>query len=377
MASNFLYCEIITQSEAPRPCLPAGRQKAGLAGHLPARRRISKEGYMRKPSVRLLVVAAFLLTGVIGCSREQGAPKHEKVTIAVSSWPGSASLYVAYEKGYLREEGLNPTLHPYPSGHLALDALLSGKADIAAAGDTPIARAAVDGRPLAVLATISEIKSAILSIARKDRGISAPDDLRGKKIGLSLGSAVEFFLHVYLTTSYIHPKEVRAVNIATDSLVDALLKGEVDAVSTWSPFTIVLREKLGSKALILHDPTIYTLMWNLTAKQDFVKTNPEGVKKFLRAVIRANRFIEKHPDEARTISATHIGTDSLLFEKEWKDFTFTAELDQSLILNLEDQARWMIKKDVGRARRTPNFLDFIYTDGLKAVRPQAVTLAGG
>jgi ABC-type nitrate/sulfonate/bicarbonate transport system substrate-binding protein len=331
---------------------------------------------MLKTLITVLIVVAFLLNGIIGCSREQSAPKHEKITIAVSPWPASTPLYIAHEKGYFRDEGLDATLHSYTSGHLGLDAMLSGKADIATAGDTPIARAAIDSKPVAVVATVSEITSAILIIARKDRGISAPDDLRGKKIGLALGSAAEFFLHVYLTTSYINPKEVRIVNIAADKIVDALLNGEVDAVSTWSPFTIVLREKLGSNALILHDPNIYTMTWNIAATQDFVKTNPERIKRFLRAVIRANSFINEHPDEARTISAKHIGTDSPLFEKEWKAYNFTAVLDQSLILNLEDQARWMIKREAGSARRPSNFMDFIYTDGLNAVQPEAVTIAG-
>jgi NitT/TauT family transport system substrate-binding protein len=331
---------------------------------------------MLKTLITVLIVVAFLLNGIIGCSREQSAPKHEKITIAVSPWPASTPLYIAHEKGYFRDQGLDATLHSYTSGHLGLDAMLSGKADIATAGDTPIARAAIDSKPVAVVATVSEITSAILIIARKDRGISAPDDLRGKKIGLALGSAAEFFLHVYLTTSYINPKEVRIVNIAADKIVDALLNGEVDAVSTWSPFTIVLREKLGSNALILHDPNIYTMTWNIAATQDFVKTNPERIKRFLRAVIRANSFINEHPDEARTISAKHIGTDSPLFEKEWKAYNFTAVLDQSLILNLEDQARWMIKREAGSAQRPSNFMDFIYTDGLKAVQPEAVTIAG-
>ena len=334
---------------------------------------------MLKTRITLLVVVAFLLTSMIGCSRKQDqrAPEQvEKITIAVTPWPASAPIYVAHEKGYFKDEGLDAALHSYISGHLGLDAVLSGKVDLATCGDTPIARAVIDGKPVAVVATISEIGQAIRIIARKDRAIFTPNDLRGKKIGLVRGTTADFFLHTYLAVAYINPKDVRVVNVATDKLVDALLKGEVDAVSTWSPFTLVLRERLGSNAVILDQPNFYIMTWNIAVTQEFVKNNPERIMRFLRAIVRASRFIREHPDEGRTISAKHIGTDSPLYEREWPDYDFTPKLGQSLILNLEDQARWMIKEEVGIARRPPDFMDYIYADALEAVRPGAVTIAG-
>jgi len=51
-------------------------------------------------------------------------------------------------------------------------------------------------------------------------------------------------------------------------------------------------------------------------------------------------------------------------------------LDQSLILNLEDQARWMLKREAGSAGRIPNFMDSIYAEGLKAADPAAVKITG-
>jgi NitT/TauT family transport system substrate-binding protein len=334
---------------------------------------------MLKTIITLLIVVVFLLTGIVGCGPkdEKSAPKElEKITIAVTPWPASAPIYVAHEKGYFRDEGLDATLHSYLSGHLGLDAVLSGKVDLATCGDTPIARAVLDGKPVAVIATISEIDRAIRIIARKDRAISKPKDLRGKKIGLVRGTTADFFLHTYLAAAYINPKDVRVVNVATDKLVGALLKGEVDAVSTWSPFTLMLLERLGGNAVILDQPSIYVMTWNITVTQQFAKNSPERIKKFLRAIVRASKFIREHTDEARKISAKHVGTDSPLYEREWPDYDFTAKLGQSLILNLEDQARRIINEEAGRARRPPDFMDYIYTGALRAVEPGAVTTAG-
>jgi ABC-type nitrate/sulfonate/bicarbonate transport system substrate-binding protein len=326
----------------------------------------------------LAVVALVVCVSLFSCKQkdQKVAGPPEKISIAITPWPASAPLYIAHEKGYFKDEGLEATLESHESGPLAFDAMLSGKYDIAGAADTPIARAAVNGRRFAVVATICEIERPIQVIARKDRGISSADDLRGKRVGLVSGSAAEFFLHIYLTTHHIDPAEVRATSLDPAKVVNALTRGDVDAVSTWAPHTIEAREKLGDNAQILHDPGLYKMTWNIAARREFAEEYPGRIKKFLRAVVRANRFIEEHPEEARAITARKIGAAGALYEREWQDYSFSTTLDQSLIENLEDQARWMIKREAGAVRETPNFMESIFTDGLKTVRPEEVRISG-
>jgi len=326
-----------------------------------------------------LMMIIFVMTVLAGCGPKEGqgrAKTQENITVAVTLWPASAPIYVSQEQGYFKDEALNVILQNNLSGHLGLDAVLSGKADLATAGETPIARAAMHGKPLSVIATICEIDRAILIIGRKDRGISAPQDLKGMSIGVVAGTTADFFLHIYLITSYIDPKDVRIVHLATDRVVDALLEGGVDAVSTWAPHTIVLRDKLGGNAMVLQDPSIYTMTWNIVATPDFVKKHPEPIRRFLGALIRANQFISEQPAETRAICSRHIGEDNALFDREWSDYRFIVALDQSLILNLEDQARWMFEGEGAAGRRLPNFMEFVHAAELKAIRPEAVKITG-
>jgi NitT/TauT family transport system substrate-binding protein len=336
-------------------------------------------GKMPKAIITLLMVISFVVTGVTGCSRkeEQSASKEiEKITVAATAWPASAPFYVGIDKGYFKDEGLDVALRTVMSGHLGLEAVLSGEVDMAASGESPIARAIINGKPVSVIANVCNIEDAILIIARKDRGVSSPDDLRGKRIGVVTTTAAHFFLDTYLATSHIDPEDVQIIDLGADKLVDALLNGEVDAASTWAPHTLVLREKLGGEALMLQDSSIYTMTWVLATTRDFAGKNPERVKKFLRGVVRANRFISEQPAEARGITSKHIGMESHLLEREWKNYNFTAVLDQSLLVNLEDQARWMIKKEPANTRKTPNMLDFTSAEALRAVQPEAVRIIG-
>jgi ABC-type nitrate/sulfonate/bicarbonate transport system substrate-binding protein len=329
-------------------------------------------------AIALLIVYFFFVSSAVNCSRkdEQRPGQNDKLTLAVTPWPGSAAVFVAQEKGFFKDEGLDLTLQIHSSGHLGLDAVLAGKADLATAGETPIVRAAISGKPCVIIASICEIERAILIIGRKDKGVSAPRDLKDKKIGVVAGTTADFFLHIYLITSYIDPKEVKIVNLMIDQVVEALLNGEVDAVSTWMPYTAILRDKLDFNATVLQEQSIYTMTWNVVAGQDFAEKNSESIKKFLLAINKANKFIAEHNTEAREVCSGYIGTHSPLFIREWSNYFFTMKLDQSLLLNLEDQARWISEKEGASEGKVHNFLDNINVTGLRAVQSEAVGITG-
>ena len=58
----------------------------------------------------------------------------------------------------------------------------------------------------------------------------------------------------------------------------------------------------------------------------------------------------------------------------WDEFVFELSLDQSLLISLEDEARWAIKNNLTDKKEIPNFFNFIYTQALEEVKPEAVTI---
>jgi NitT/TauT family transport system substrate-binding protein len=61
-------------------------------------------------------------------------------------------------------------------------------------------------------------------------------------------------------------------------------------------------------------------------------------------------------------------------ETVWSQNQFSLSLDQSLVAAMEDEARWMIANGLTSETEVPNFLDYIYMDGLQAVKPEAVNI---
>ena len=105
---------------------------------------------------------------------------------------------IALAKDYFKEEGLDATPQPYPFGKPALQAVIDGKADIATAGDTPIVFAVMDGQKITTLAVIQTSNRDKAILAKRDRGIAKPSDLKGKTIGLTLGTTGHFFASSFL-----------------------------------------------------------------------------------------------------------------------------------------------------------------------------------
>jgi NitT/TauT family transport system substrate-binding protein len=58
----------------------------------------------------------------------------------------------------------------------------------------------------------------------------------------------------------------------------------------------------------------------------------------------------------------------------WPQYTRSLSLDQPLITAMEDETRWMISNNLTTEKQVPDFLNYIYEDGLKAVKPEAVKI---
>ena len=66
--------------------------------------------------------------------------------------------------------------------------------------------------------------------------------------------------------------------------------------------------------------------------------------------------------------------DEVFTETLWSENQFSLSLDQSLVTAMEDEARWMIKNNLANEKQVPDFLNYIYEDGLKRIKPEAVNI---
>jgi NitT/TauT family transport system substrate-binding protein len=299
----------------------------------------------------------------------------QKLTIAANNvYIGSSLLYLAAAKGHFFEEGLDVTLQPHASGADALNAALDQQADLGTAANIPVMLATMNERPAAIVATIFTARGVNGVVARRDRGISTVADLKGKVIGVTVGTDSQFVLSTMLTRQRLSSDQVRIVNIRPGNSAEALQSGKVDAVSTWEPWVTAAKKSIGENGIEFHAESAFMANFNLVGRTDWVKANPDVVQRLLRAILRSKRFADEHPQEAAKILVETLKIDPSAIDAIGTNYRFVVQLDQSLLVTLEDQARWAIENKMTAQTVVPNFLSTIAVDALLAVKPDAVTI---
>lgn len=345
--------------------------------------RKSEGGYKRTAYIAALAGLAILVAATLSINYAGGlltnvtspAGPLEQITIATNtSYAGTCPIIVAQEKGYFVKEGINAVVQAHFSGKASMEAVFQGQANLGTVADIPIMFAGMNSRPVAVIATIFKTEKDHGIVGRRDRGVSTPASLKGKRIGVALSTSAHFTLEAFLNRQKLAANEVTMQNYKPEELTKALEQGEVDAVATWEPFMDTLMTRLGSNGVVFYGEDVYESLYNVVGMRDFIANRPETIKKVLRALAQGVRFCRDSPDAARELVSGIVKSDTRYMKAAWPSYRFAVALDQGLILALEDEARWAIKNKLTSNTDVPNYLNYIYLDGLEAVNPSAVTI---
>lgn len=344
----------------------------------PPRRPRQSCGRLVGFSVFTLVLVSVLGAGFAGLAYWQGpagdkATSYRSLTLGLPMQPSTALVLIARANGYFADEGLPLTVKDYPSGKRAMaEGLFTGAADVVVASDTPVVFNALEERAFSILATVFHADNVNRIIARKDRDIKTPADLRGKRVATQRASAVHYYLHLFLLDRGLTEDDVELVFLKAEDLPKALAEGSIDAFSMREPYIGMAAKALGENAVVFAAPGIYLQTDQLIARSGLVKTHPREIATLLHALTRAERFIKQNPDRSIDIVAEQVGASRSRVAKSWPTLTPAVALQQPLLLRLENQARWAAAHVPGSSY--PNFLDFVEEGPLKSADPDAVTI---
>ena len=372
-----------------RPGSPA---EQSLRGHEQiARQRPSFGGL--KPRLLSLVDLSrtLLLTATLaaslglttGCGRQSEQQAATRVTspaaltnviLAESSLAvPSAVTFIAREKGFWRDKGLEVQAVPFAAGRLAFDAVLAGKADLATVAETPLVLAAFRNQDFKILCTIMKSDKEMKVIARKNAGVSKPADLKGKKVATLVGSNADFFMEAFLASQGIKRSEVEVVNLNPPDMVTALLNGDIAAAFTWQPHIWNAQKRLGNQALIFPNNGIYKEGFHVVTSGAFAEKHPELIEKVLRGLVEAAEFARSHRDEAIAIVADQVKVPAEGIREFWSDFDFTAELSREVINSMKAQGAWAMEAKVAPAGAPlPDFSKHVLAGPMSRLYPDRV-----
>ena len=156
----------------------------------------------------------------------------------------------------------------------------------------------------------------------------------------------DYYMDIFFRDHKIDFSDVEIVDMNVFKMTDAIANGELDAIFTWQPHVENAKKKLGDNAVLFQSRARYSTSWLIIVMKEFAEKNPDVLVKFLNAIVKAEKFINKYPNEAQIIhsqlSKTDLDTTRLL----WGVVKFDLSISESLIQTLEGEAKWVIRRQL-------------------------------
>jgi NitT/TauT family transport system substrate-binding protein len=300
--------------------------------------------------------------------------KLEPVLIGAPALEQNSLLYIADSQGFFNDNGLAVTIKDYDNGMASINGILKEEVAIAEAAEYPAVNVVFQNQPVSIFAVNDRFENDYL-IGRKDRGVTSVVELKGKRIGVTRGMILEFYLGRFLELNGLNLKDVVIVNTpAASEITGSIVKGEVDAQVAFQPFASSIQTQLSDKAIIWPVQNSQPAYGILFSNNGWLIRHNGTVKQIVNALVEAENFAAIHPDQAKAIVQNKLAYTESYIESIWSNHQFTLTLDLSLISAMQDEARWMIANNLTTAKTVPDFEKYIYLDGLKAVKPGAVNI---
>lgn len=330
---------------------------------------------------RLAIVGAILVLAVVIAStivyfnffKNPYSGNLQSVSIGLIGNEVDSLIYLADNQQYFASNGLNLTIKNYISGLASVNALLSGEVNIGVAAEFVLVPKILNDEKVWVIGTIDKFLNQYV-VARTDKGITNIMDLDGKTIGASLGTSAEFYLARFLELNGISISQVSIVDVSPPQTPYALANGTVDAVIAWQPNMNVIENLIGDKIIVWPAQANQLGYRAVVCTNEWAANNPELIKRFLISLAQAESYVMSNPEESKLIIKNLLNYADDYISEVWDEHQFSLSLDQSLLLAMQDEAQWMISSNLTNATSIPNFLNYIYLDGLEAVKPNSVTI---
>ena len=328
---------------------------------------------MNAPTRILFAALLMVPVGLSACGQSTNEPV-EQLTIGVFKGVFSSLIWIAESQGYFPDNGLDVIIQDeYETGIAPMRDAIDGRVDIASGAEFVLVSVSFDNKNLKAISTI-DLADAIELVARKDHGITRPTDLRGKTIAIPKNTQAEFFLGRFLTFNDLSPDDVEIVGMSPSELVDAIVAGTIDAAMIWEPNIYEISNRLGNNLITFSGQSGQDFYFLMVTTDEVITARPEAIERFLNALVEAENFVKNHPEKAKDIITERLDVEEDYVASVWPKNDFITSLPQSLILAMDDEARWRIANNLTDKTVVPNYLDYIYLDGLEALKPEAVTI---
>lgn len=308
-------------------------------------------------------------------------PEAYPVVIKVGASPvaSSAGIYLAKERGYFKEQGLDVEITDFNNSGAPMTLLLSkGELDVGAGNITAgLFNAIADGQKFKIVADKGHLNPGkdYLSLLVKNEHIKSGRyktlaDLKGFKMGLTSldGVSQEILTEKFLQKAGLSLKDIIFVKVSYAEMNLALKSGAIDATIQIEPFlTKAVIEGIATKVAKGSEAYPGQQSGAIFYSPHFIKKSPEAAKKFMLAYSKGisdynNAFLNLYNrDEVITDLKKHIKIDD---DHIWKTMAIVGLNPNGKlnVIELKNDIEWYSKNYIKKAMNSSDIIDSSFTE---------------
>lgn len=235
------------------------------------------------------------------------APAEEMVTlrIALPTWVGYGPLYVAQEKGFFEEAGVNVELSIVEGLAERKQALISGNLEGLATAVDVFVNLEGNGIAMDMVWLLDRSNGSDGIVATSD--VTSPADLKGKQVATEVGTTEHLFLLKVLEQSGLTQDDIELIPMTIGDAGTAFVAGKVDAAVTYDPY-LAQGIEAGGTSFTTAEYAI-DLMDAVGFIDEIIAAEPEAIQAFVTGLSKAVDYIAENKEECIPIEAAGLKLD--------------------------------------------------------------------
>lgn len=325
--------------------------------------------------ISILTAAVLAIGALAGCGTDtkessgtsaqtENAQPNSATTLNIAYQPvvGFLPTYILKDEGQLQEAlkdagyDIEVTFTEFESGPPENEAFASGLQDIGVMGNVPAISGIAAGQQRDIIGIAYNGEQTEAVLVPQDSKITSVSELKGKKVGLVIGSIAQNYMNELLKANDLSINDVELINLSTGEQQQALATGQVDAVATWEP-TITKIEASGAGKVLADGTGVFLGENPIIARSEYVSQNPEIVKIFLEQYQKAAEAIKADPETYADKYADQLGLEKDLFVTALSHVSFPVSISQEDVDDLQGTADFL--HDSGIITKSVNVADYV------------------
>jgi NitT/TauT family transport system substrate-binding protein len=255
----------------------------------------------------MILCLSLVLTGLLAGAAAAGEMRKVTFRLDTSYLPKHGIFFVALDKGYYKEAGLDVSIVPGSGSMVAVQTVAAGRDTFGFADAGTMILGRSQGAMVKDIGMV-HAKSPFAVITLKKYNIKTPKDWEGKSIASEPGGASYIMLPIFFKLAGIDASKVQVVPTDPTSKVPGLLAGRFHGVGSYLVSDPpVIAANGGEPVVFAYTDYGFKMYSNgLIASDKTIQEDPDLVRRFVQATFKGIKYANDNPDEAAKILVKHV-----------------------------------------------------------------------